>query len=747
MEEFLEIARKSFPPVEGTEVLDGLQKEVEVMWDNFGVPHVYAKSVEDAFYAQGYIHARHRLMQMELFRRLTTGELSEIVGEATLDCDKHYKIIGLHHIARRCAKELLKRQDSKIYKWIDSYVKGVNAGIEKARQNPPIEFAVLDLKIRDWELEDSLKIVSLIEWDLSSWNFPLELLREKLIMKLGVEMTDKILPLYSGANVKNSVGSNGWVVSPKKSETGSVLFANDPHLPTTLPAIWFLVHLNCTEFNVIGSSFAGAPMVVLGHNEKIAWGCTNVHADTTDLFKLELNPENDNQYKYNGQWIDFEVIDDPIIVRDNKDPIPFKILMTKFGPIIEYYEIDSNFYKIDLPNKYALRWSSASANLEDNIEAFIKVNKASNWSEFREGLKDLTINPQNFIYGDIDGNIGHQHGGRIPVRSYGDGATATPGTDEKYNWKRLSTFEEMLSIYNPDLGFVYTANFNEDRSPKGLLIAQDRSEPFRQIRIKNLLQSKEKISFQDFMDFQFDYFTEEAPVLLPIMLEHLKANSLSEKFSEIISLLEKWDYYLTKKTVAGTIFKVWWQETIKSILIPSIGEDNVLPYLSACPYELIRLFKLYDNKIEELQELLLKSLQDTVDFLSEKLSSDHNKWQWGNIHKLTLVHPFSLASEEAKVLNIGPYKIGGDTNTLNNGYYDHLNNFDVIVGPSFRQIHDLSDWSKSICIIPGGQSGLPFHKHYNDLIKLYVKGKYIPMLFSKETISKNLEGILKLQPK
>jgi penicillin amidase len=182
-------------------------------------------------------------------------------------------------------------------------------------------------------------------------------------------------------------------------------------------------------------------------------------------------------------------------------------------------------------------------------------------------------------------------------------------------------------------------------------------------------------------------------------------------------------------------------------LIPLIGEEILNPYLGSCPFELIRLFNLYKNRDNEIEALLFKSFQNTVKFLSEKISSDYTKWQWGNLHKLTLVHPFSQVNPEAKILNMGPYKFGGDTNTLNNGYYNPLNNYDVLIAPSFRQIHDLSDWDKSVCIIPGGQSGLPFHKHYKDLIKLYNKGKYIPLLFSKEAILQNLEGILNLEPK
>ena len=747
MEELLNIAKSVFPPIEGSETIEGIKEEVEILWDKWGIPHIFAHSIEDAFFTQGYIHSRHRLWQMELFRRLTTGELSELSGEDTLDMDKHYLTIGLHRIAKDCAEKLLKEPNNEQLRLLESYIKGVNVGIEKAKINPPIEFAVLGIKPKEWDLEDSLKTISLIEWGLSDWNYPLELLREHLIMKLGVEMANKIIPLYSGASLEKSNGSNGWVISPNKSESGAVLFANDPHLPLTVPSIWFLIHINCPNLNVMGSSFAGLPSVVLGHNEKIAWGCTNVCADTVDLFKLKLNPENDNQYNYNGRWVDFEIIDEPIIIKDQQKPVPFKVLMTKFGPVVEYFEADDRVYKIKLPGKYALRWSSFGANLDKNLEGFLKICKSSNWEEFREGTKMMTINPQNFIYGDVMGNIGLQHGGKIPLRNFGDGAMVTPGTDEKYNWSGLVPFDKLLSIYNPECGFVYTANYNEDKSPNDALIAQDSIGLYRQKRLKNLMQSRKKFSIQDFKDFQFDQFTEEACKLLPQMLSYVKSKTSSKINSEIISMLENWDYKLTKKSVAGTIYKIWHLETIKAILAPLIDKDFLDSALGGCPFELDRLFEIYTNRREELEDILFRSLQKTIKFLSEKISTDYTKWEWGNLHKITLVHQFSLANEEAKVLNIGPFKVGGDSNTLNNGYYDPLNDFNMIVGPSIRQIHDLSDWDKSIGIITGGQSGLPFHKHYKDLMKSWVRGKYIPFLFTRDAISKNLEGKYNLIPK
>jgi len=746
MEELLNIAKKAFPPVSGSEKVKGIQDEVEILWDKWGIPHIYANSVDDAYFAQGYIHASHRLWQLEFFRRVTSGRLSEIVGETTIDRDKHYRIIGLYRIAKKCVENLRKDPNNETLQGLNSYVKGVNVGIKKAIENPPIEFAILNIKPQKWSLEDSFRIMSLIEWGLGSWSYPLELLREHLVIELGAKMADKIIPLYSGTKVEKAKGSNGWVVSPHKSESGAVLFANDPHLPLTLPAIWILMHLSCPGLNTIGSSFPGVPSVVLGHNENIAWGATTVTSDNVDLFKLEINPENDNQYKYNGKWIDFEVIDEPIRIQDNVEPIDFKVKLSKFGPVVEYIELQTNVHKINLPGKYALCWTSYRVNLEETIEGFRMINIASNWSEFREALSKLTITPQNFIYGDIDGNIGHQHGGKLPLRKYGDGATVTPGTDEKFNWSGLVPFEKMFSIYNPEHGFVYTANYNEDKAPNGVLIAQDRAKPYRQKRIKNLLQSKEIFSIQDFKNFQLDYFTEEAPEFLPTMLKYVKVKAHTEVQKELISLLENWDYFLTKNSVAGTIYKIWCQETLKAILVPLIGKELFEIHLTSNPFELERLFKLYDEKVDELEQTLFTAFEKTIDFLTVKFSSDFTKWKWGNLHKVVLTHPFSQANEEAKMLNIGPFKIGGDGNTLNNGYYDPINNYEVIAGPSYRQIHDLSDWDKSIGVIPGGQLGLPFHKHYNDLMKLWVKGKYVPLLFTREEISKNLEGTFKLIP-
>ncbi len=746
MEDLLKIAKNAFPPIEGTEEISALKEKVEILWDKYGIPHIFAQSAEDAYFAQGYVHSQHRLWQMETFRRLISGELAEIVGTGSLKSDKHYRIIGLHRIAKRCVKEMEENKEGVFYRLINAYISGVNHGIKKARKNPPIEFAALKIDIRDWKMEDSLKILSMIEWGLSYWNYPLEILREQIGQKLGPQKANLIIPMEEGIFMKGIKGSNGWVASPQKTKSGAALFANDPHLPLMLPAIWFIVHINCPEFNVVGSSFAGLPMVVIGHNEKIAWGCTNVHADTIDLFRLEINPENSYQYRFNGSWVDFDVIEEKITVNGQDDPVIQEVLISEFGPVVKYFEKDDKIYEIDLPDTLALRWSSHNAKLESNIEGFIQVNKAKNWKDFREGLSKITINPQNFIYADVMGNIGLQHGGRVPIRGYGKGNRITPGTSQEYNWKGLSDFKNLLSIYNPDLGFVYTANLNEDIAPNGVLLAMDRSEPYRQFRIKNLLEAKNNLTIQDFMDMQWDYFTLEANEILPLMLKYLKKNSLSEEILKIVSLLEGWDYFLTKDTVPGTIFKLWWENTMKVILIPLIGEKVLKPHLGACPFELERLFLLYQDNPKDLEVILLKSLQQTIQYLSEKISSKSQEWKWGNLHQLTLVHPFSNVNEQAKILNIGPFKIGGDTNTINNGYYDPLKDYQVTVGPSFRNIHDLSDWNKSVCVIPGGQSGLPFHPHYQDLIKLWVKGMYVPLLFERKEIENNLEGKITLQP-
>jgi len=747
MEEMLEVSKKSFPSMHGEEIIEGLEEKVEILWDKWGIPHIFANNIYDLYFSQGYIHASHRLWQMETFRRLISGTLSEITGEGSLTSDKHYREIGLNRIAQRCAKDVEKNKNSEEYQFMQSYISGVNERIQQVQNKLPIEFHILDFKPNEWKLEDSFKVISMIEWSLSSWNYPYEILREHLLIKLGEEKANKLIPFNSELMVEESLGSNAWAVNPQKSSSGAVLLANDPHLPLTNPALWFLIHLSCPNLNTIGASLPGVPAVIIGHNESIAWGVTNVMADTTDLFRLKINPDNENQYQFDAEWLDFEVDEEIIHIKGNSKPIVHPVLRSKLGPIINYFESYEQIFPFFIDGKYALKWSSYNANLVDNLKGFRGINKAKNWHEFREALKFLTINPQNFIYGDINGNIGHQHGGKIPVRKKGNGATITEGDDGRFDWKGISSFEKLYSLYNPERGFVYTANYNVEKAPNGLLIAEDRIAPYRQLRLKKLLQSKESFSIEDFKKFQLDRFSEEAAELLPLMFQYLQKNDDLSQVSEAITFLENWDYFLTKKSISGTIFKIWYHETQKIILEALLGKDIAHMFFGSRPFNLKRIFELnIKTEFGETPEILLKALLNSVNYLKTSFGSNPDMWQWGRLHTITLVHPFSRANEQAKILNAGPFKLGGDGNTLNPGSYDPSQGFNVLAGPSYRQIHDLSDWNKSIGVIPGGQSGLPFHKHYKDLIKPWAKGKYIPYLFTKKVILENLESKQILKP-
>jgi penicillin amidase len=748
MEEMLEVAKNAFPSMQGIKYIHGLNENVEILWDKWGIPHIFANNIYDLYFSQGYIHASHRLWQMETFRRLISGTLSEITGEGSLTSDKHYRELGLYQIAQICSQNLREDKKSNDFKFLDSYIKGVNKRIHLVQNSLPIEFHILNFKPEDWTLADSFKIISMIEWSLSNWNYPYEILREYLTTRLGKKTTNQVISFNSEIEVDESVGSNAWAVNPDKSETGTVLLANDPHLPLTNPALWFLMHLHCPELNATGTSLPGVPAIIIGHNESIAWGLTNVMADTTDLFKLTINPKNESQYRYNGNWTEFERKDEIIHIRGNEKPIIYPVFRSKFGPVIHYFEKNNKIYPFFIKGTYALRWSSFDAELINNLKGFKGINRAKNWQEFREALSFLTINPQNFIYGDIEGNIGHQHGGKIPVRKHGNGGSITPGDDEKYDWKGISTFDQLFSLFNPKRGFVYTANYNVEKAPNGLLIAEDRIAPYRQLRLKKLLQVNNKLSIDDFKAIQLDRYTEEAAQLVPIMLKYLKISKNLDKFSKAIDILEKWDYFLTKKSIGGTIYKVWYSETQKILLEKIMDKKVANIFRGSRPFNLKRILESnFVGSDEETSRLLFKALENALDYLATLFGVDIKKWKWGVLHTLTLTHPFSHANKKAKILNVGPFKLGGDGNTLNPGSYDPSQGYIVLSGPSYRQIHDLSNWDNSIGALPGGQSGLPFHKHYKDLIKLWVKGKYIPFLFTKKAISDNLESKLTLKPK
>ncbi len=458
--------RTSLPKTSGTVTVAGLDGRVEIVRDADGVPHVFATTSDDAYFALGYVHAQDRLWQMEFHRRIGAGRLSEMLGDATLGTDKFMRTLGVYRMAQS-AYEALDPSTTAI---VDAYAAGVNAWLGEGH-TLPVEFTILGVTPEPWQPADSLAWAKLMAYDLGG-NFDTELLRVRLLQTLGPERTAQLMPDYpqSGVTIVAAnelapatadslleldsflqlnlqlggidVGSNNWVVAGSRTDTGLPLLANDPHLGSRIPSIWYLVELSGGPLHVTGATFPGLPGVATGHNDSIAWGVTNLGPDVQDLYMERVNPANLNQYEVDGAWVDMVIVEELITVKGEDEPVRWAARSTRHGPLLSDVSGGTT-------SPVALRWPALDAT-DTTITAFANAGTATNWEEFTASLRDYVAPSQNFVYADKEGNIGYYAPGRIPVRAEGhDGMTPVPGWDSQYEWQGWIPFEEMPHAYNP----------------------------------------------------------------------------------------------------------------------------------------------------------------------------------------------------------------------------------------------------------------------------------------------------------
>jgi penicillin amidase len=435
------LLRRPLPKIQGEERLPGLSGEVEVVRDRAGVPHLYATNLEDLYFAQGYVHAQDRLWQMELNRRTAAGRLSEMFGEVALEADRFIRRIGLRRAAEQDAP-LLNEETRRL---TEAYSRGVNTFVARHKGRLPLEMLLLRITPEPWSVTDSLSWGKMMAWSLAG-NWESELLRARIIAKVGAERAARLEPLYvrglpmivppwsdfQGLSTRlleqyrqvrelagllsTTKGSNNWVVDGTRTQSGKPILANDPHLAPQMPSVWYHIHLNAPGLDVTGASLAGLPGVIIGRNQRIAWGVTNAGPDTQDLYVERFNPEQSTQYEYQGQWEEAKVIREEIRVKGRAEPVVEDVVITRHGPII------NGMGNGEPP--LALRWTSHDP--ATSAESVIGMNRAGNWQEFTAALKHWDAPAQNFVYADVDGNIGYYMAGRVPVRAKGDGLLPVP---------------------------------------------------------------------------------------------------------------------------------------------------------------------------------------------------------------------------------------------------------------------------------------------------------------------------------
>jgi len=787
--------RSYWPQIEGTAQADGLQAEATVIRDSWGIPHIYASNPHDLFFAQGYAHAQDRFWQMEFWRRIGSGRLAEILGESALDSDRFIRTLGW----RRTAAQELELLDNESRVALEAYAKGVNAYISAHQDRLGLEFTILGLtgvkfEPEPWTVLDTLTWAKVMAWDLSG-NMSSELLRAHVAARLGTPAVGLVVPGYPAdhpvivphplagtaldavpdaaldTHVLGSgdgIGSNNWVVAGNRSETGTPLLANDMHLGIQMPSIWYEIGLHCDPvgpecpYNVVGYSFAGTPGVIVGHNDRIAWGVTNLGPDVQDLFIERVNPGNPNQYEFQGEWLDMEIIREEITVagQDEEDdeeeekPVVVNVRITRHGPIINDVvggtEEEWSFGWQPL----ALSWTALQPGTM--VRSILLLDQASNWEEFREALSYWSVPSQNFVFADVEGNIGYQAPGRIPIRASGNGSMPVPGWTGEYEWVDHIPFDELPRAFNPPEGYIVTANNAVVGPDYPYFISMDWAPGYRARRIVELIEADPSLSVADMQAIHGD----SSPVWARDVLPYVLALPLPEEpqLAEALELLRTWDRRAMRDSAGAALFEAFRLHLIDLTFGDELGEQLLRRARGSAAVALEDFLadeasSWFDNvttrEVETRDEILLQALEEAVEELTETLGRNVSRWRWGDLHTATFKNQSlgqsGIGPIEA-LFNRGPVPVDGTIATVNPTNYSLNNPYTVNHIASQRQIVDVGDLSRSLSMHTTGQSGHAFHRHYDDMIDPWRNIEYHPMLWERADVEADAEGVLVLQP-
>jgi len=737
--------------------LTGLTAEVTVIRDSFAIPHIYAENEHDLYLAAGYAMAQDRLWQMDLLRRVTQGRLSEIFGKEMVDADMLFRALKF----TEKSKKVFGTTDPKIRSCVESFADGVNQFIRQAGNKLPPEFGLLGYKPEPWLPEHSLNLIGYMAWNLST-GWPCEVLLDKIRQKLGPDLSRYMVPGIDSAktttiypdfklekettevltNLSKTAlivddlgldvfwGSNNWAVSGKKSVTGKPLLANDMHLGLNIPGIWYQMHQVIPgKLNVTGVVLPGEPMIIAGHNDSIAWGFTNVMTDDADFYQETINPNNPDQYRLNGAWKDLQKVEEKIRIKGGDSLIRYT-RFTHRGPIIS--ELKNVKDRV-----LSMKWLG-NENSNEILSVYL-LNRASNWTDFRNALRTFVSVNQNAVYADVNGNIGLQSTIGIPIRE-GNRTLVYPGDTTRYDWKGLVPFDKLPFTYNPDCGYVASANCKTAPADYPYYISDWYIQPYRMDRIVEMLKEKEKLSTEDFQRMQSDQKSKMAEKFTRYFLSQMNVKpGLTESEKAVYQLMKKWDYTMLKERQEALVFEKWYyltgvnlvKDQMDSLLLKEFtGQkilfENFMENMLAAPNKTWADDNHTTGVTETFGDIIGLSFLQTVKELASEFGNNPAEWKWGNSHTFTLVHPLSKVKILDKIFNLnrGPYTVGGSFHTVC-PYENPLNkNSEVNHGASERHIFDAGNWDNSLTVIPTGSSGIPASKHYCDQTESYMNNRY-----------------------
>ena len=753
--------RQLQPDYDERTTLPGLNDGVEVYYDRFAIPHIYAQNEPDVFRALGYVHAKERLWQMELLRRIAPGRLSELFGEATLETDKFFKTIGIDRYSAECVGRL-EEQGGQVRENTLAYLDGINRFVEEGPT--PIEFTILGVDKTPFTPSDVFNIIGYMSFSFAMAHKTEPVLTAvlqkhgpsylaDLMLKVDTNSTIiyshtaellslKINRLLNGLPVPPLIGSNSWVVSGQKTKSGKVLFANDPHIGFSQPAVWYEAHIETPGLKLYGYWLGGYPFPMLAHSPHHAVGLTMFENDDIDFFREKLHPDDPGQYQYKGKWLPCQQRREVINVKDG-EPVHLTIRSTVHGPLV-------NEAIGALPDSAPVSmWWIYLEHPGRTLEATYRLCKAKNMAEARAAASLIHAPGLNVMYGDAAGNIAWWACAKLPIRpAHVNSKLLLDGTTGLDDPSGYYDFSENPQAENPPQGYVYSAN-NQSRSPSGVLhpgyyLPEDRAR-----RIVRLLEEKNDWTVEDFKKMLNDVTSENVPEIVASLAAAIDLGRLSANEKAVLDQLTRWNGSFTLPAVGPTIYNKLLYHIVHDLFADEMGEQlfdvfngthimkrSIQPLFANASSAWWDDLSTPDVK-ESRTDIVTGALKKSVEELSAQFGTDLSQWQWQKVHTLTHNHSFSAVASLKNYFNVGPFSVPGNNETINNMIYKLQpdGTYEVFAGPSTRRIIDFADvqnncWS----ILPTGQSGNVMSTHYNDQANLYARGGFRKQWMNRDTI-------------
>ena len=731
--------------------LENLEGKVDVYFDERLVPHVFAEQEKDAFFVQGYLHAKFRLWQMEFQTHAAAGRISEIVGSKGIQFDRNQRRIGMVYAAENALAAM--EQDQQTLTSLNAYTAGVNSFITQLNTSDlPIEYKLLGYEPEKWtNLKSSLFIKQMTntlagyDRDLEYTN-ALEILGEEKFRILYSDIPDSLYPVISAESpyLKPALailppasadslyfkrtdtipftedekpnpanGSNNWVVSGSKTKSGKPILANDPHLNLTLPAIWYEMQISTPEYNAYGVSFPGIPGVVIGFNDSIAFGFTNAGRDVKDYYQIQLKDKSKQAYLFNNQWIKTNLRVENIKVKDSSAFID-TVAYTVFGPITYDHSFKTNLSE---EKAYALKW--VAHDTSNVLKMWLLLNRAKNYNDYAEAITHFNVPGQNMIFASVSGDIALWQQGNFPMRWKDQGLFVMPGTDSSYMWNGYIPMDENPHSLNPVQGFLSSANQRAADTTYPYFMPGS-YEVYRPITINRNLATMSSITIADMKSLQNNNYNVFAEMAVPILLNNIDRETLTDVETKYLDLVASWNLSNEINEMGPTCFTIWWDSLSAVVLNDDLLRANI-PIIKPEKFVLLEALRKDSNFIfiDNIETDQLETLKDQVTLSLKNAAKKfaelekENKLAWGTFKNTTVYH---LLKNNTMPFAREALKIGGGSGIINATMHDH--------GPSWKMIIEMDTPVKAVGVYPGGQSGNPGSKYYDSFVDTWSKGEY-----------------------